>query len=258
MKKLVFLLFLSIATLKGYSSALVLLPEPDSTLLEDVTPKNPTILLNFGQLFRKEVQISYKQPFNDWLAAEISLGYKFATQKDKPYENVTPSLYSPEHFEYAESFPYSKGYLAGLALKAYNGKRAFYFSPGFFYRYRAYDHQLLENAEMDSQGSENWTSQQSLKLKIYGIKLLGGNQIDFGYINSHIKLIIEFYYGFSYRWKDATTAFDWKSSTNASYSPTPVPPAPTTPIHTDYPPTIEKTKSEAFSPQLGLKFGFRI
>src|SRR6188768_2368766 len=118
MKKLLFLILLSSATLKVFSQSTALLPETDPNAL-NTKKNNHTIWLNLGQISRNEIQMSYEHLFNPETAVELSLGYKYAENKGNPYYIALPSVSNLNTFDYAERMPFSEGILFALGFRGY-------------------------------------------------------------------------------------------------------------------------------------------
>jgi hypothetical protein len=257
MNKFLFALFLLFSSVKGYA----FLPEkslPKDSAATKLRKKHPqTIWLNAGQVYRKEIQLIYERELNKWLSAEFGIGYKYPTVNYAVFTSGNTLYGKP--YDYAERMPFSKGLYTSAALKIYVGDRTesepltgFYISPVVFYRYRFYDHQLVNSQTPLSDYPENWASQQSLDLHIIGLKILLGGAHEIISLDNKGGIKIDYYLGLGCRLKYAKTAFDWKESTSSG-SRFIQPDKPTPPSAN---PVIEKEQILIPSFQAGLKIGF--
>ncbi len=211
-----------------------------------------TIWVNGGQLIRQELQIGYERSLTNQLSLECAAGYKKSRRDGINYNvHLSRLIKNLNTSDYAERMPFSEGILVSAALKYFTDpdqhKRSrVYFSPQLFYRYRYYDQQLVTTFAPSQDNRRSRASLQSLDLNIYGGKILVGNTITLFGLGKTKKVLLDVYYGFGLRHKNAKTTYFW------SGLPYYAPPATLT-----NPPEVEKISDTFLSQQLGLKLGFQ-
>jgi hypothetical protein len=202
--------------------------------------KKNTVWVNIGQLATSELQISFERETMPNVAIEGTIGFKAPRNLGQPYNLSVRSIGPQNYYDYIALIPFSTGIMAGLAVKKYfNPEQDIYLSGGFFYRYWLYNHQHLNSSEMDSQGSNNFSSKQSLRMHVSGFKLLAGFIIGKFNFTPNTNMVVDLYTGLGYRKKLVSTVYDPHIVLPADASE----PAP------------ELNRSENVTLQLGLKVG---
>jgi len=141
------------------------------------------------------------------------VGYKYAKNKSKPFEEYQSMTIVTDAYNYAERMPFSKGIFTGLAFKFYpnssiSDRNRLFISPQFFYRYRFYDHQYVITDDFNSDPNEDpRTTLQSLDLHIFGAKLLAGKTFSIMEFENKSNIALEVYTGIGLRQKMASTTY---------------------------------------------------
>ncbi len=250
MKKTWIIILLLLAAGKSYAFL------PQNSGIQDsakatLQPKlRQTIWLNGGQLFRKEIQLSYERFLTDWLALEITGGYKYAKPGKQPYEITLSSVINFPVYEYVERMPFSEGILGGISFKIYPGAKnpeyaRTYVASQFFYRNRYFENQkIIITTEKDNDGRASDGGLQSVDMHIYGGKLLVGRTISLIDFTKKNSLLVDFYGGIGYRLKNARIDYHDYDRNLPPSSPY-------------YRPQIKKYEESKASLHAGFRLGFQ-